>query len=85
MADDLVSRLEGWAGLVSSGYEVPAAGKVMHEAAAALEAKDAQIARLREALVSIQQYYDCPVMGGDAAASEMANEAAKALEETGNG
>jgi hypothetical protein len=31
--EDLIAALESWAPLVSSGYEVPAAGQVMLEAA----------------------------------------------------
>lgn len=46
MTNDLVKRLRVWADLVSSGYEVPAAGQTMFEAADALEAKDARIAEM---------------------------------------
>jgi hypothetical protein len=37
MTDDLVTRLRAWAELVSIGYEVPAAGQVMFDAADEIE------------------------------------------------
>lgn len=45
----LVCALEAWAPLVSSGYEVPAAGQTMMEAAATLTAQAEEIERLRVA------------------------------------
>ena len=44
--DDLVERLRAWEPLVSSGYEVPAAGQVMFQAADRIEALQARIAEL---------------------------------------
>jgi hypothetical protein len=43
----LVERLEAWAPLVASGYEVPAASTAIHEAASTIRALDA---KLREAV-----------------------------------
>jgi|GEM_PF-5020299 len=44
---ELVERLRAWGPLVSSGYECPAAGTAMHDAATTLTAADATIADLR--------------------------------------
>ena len=44
--DDLVERLRAWEPLVSSGYEVPAAGQAMFQAADRIEALQARIAEL---------------------------------------
>lgn len=46
----LVEQLEAWAPLVSSGYEVPAAGQTMMNASRALTAQADEIERLRVAL-----------------------------------
>ncbi|WP_133125767.1 hypothetical protein [Thalassospira marina] len=46
----IITQLRAWAPMVSSGYEVPAAGQVMLNAAAEIEAKDALIAELVGAL-----------------------------------
>lgn len=54
MNDDvkaLVDALEAWAPLVSSGYEVPAAGQTMMNASRALTAQADEIERLRAALI----------------------------------
>ena len=45
--DALVASLESWGPLVSGGYEVPAAGSVMFNAAAAITALRAQNAAIR--------------------------------------
>lgn len=50
---DIISRLEEWAPLIASGYEVPAASIVMHEAIAALRGMEAENVRLRAALENI--------------------------------
>jgi hypothetical protein len=42
----LIAALEAWAPLVSSGYEVPAAGQVMMEAARRLELAEKLISDL---------------------------------------
>lgn len=46
----LVEQLEAWAPLVSSGYEVPAAGQAMMNASRTLTAQADEIERLRAAL-----------------------------------
>lgn len=46
----LVEQLEAWAPLVSSGYEVPAAGQTMTNASRALTAQAEEIERLRARL-----------------------------------
>ena len=54
MTDDvkaLVEQLEAWAPLVSSGYEVPAAGQTMMNASRALTAQAEEIANLKAANV----------------------------------
>jgi len=43
---DLVERLRAWGPMVSSGYECPAAGTVMHEAADRIEQLEAENASL---------------------------------------
>ena len=50
MQDDLKERLRAWSPLVASGYEAPAASLVMDEAADRIEALEAEVERLREAL-----------------------------------
>lgn len=40
---EIVERLRAWGPMVSSGYECPAAGTVMHEAAARIEQLEAAL------------------------------------------
>lgn len=49
----LADRLASWAGFISSGYECPAAGQVMLEAAQMLREMADENARLREALAAL--------------------------------
>lgn len=59
--DDIQSQLKAWAGFVSSGYEVPAAGGTM----SAAEAANARAERLREALSDAVAWMNgCAVSGG---------------------
>lgn len=47
---ELIKALEAWAPMVSSGYEVPAAGQVMFEAARKLSGLDKALDRINEGL-----------------------------------
>ena len=49
MTRNLIDGLIAWASLVEAGHEVPAAGQVMRNAAASIDALEVQNARLREA------------------------------------
>ncbi|MGE8143031.1 hypothetical protein ACQKOE_13735 [Novosphingobium sp. NPDC080210] len=49
----LVKRLRAWEPLVSTGYEVPAAGQAIYEASDRIEALTAENERLREALKGV--------------------------------
>lgn len=51
----LVEQLEAWAPLVSSGYEVPAAGQAMMNASRTLTAQADEIERLRGELRRIAE------------------------------
>lgn len=62
-AGDLVSALKAWAPLVSSGYEVPAAGQKMLQAAATIAVQKAEIKRLTRAL---HHYASDPLFGNEA-------------------
>jgi hypothetical protein len=46
----LIAALEMWAPMVASGYEVPAAGQVMMEAARRLSGVDKALDRINEGL-----------------------------------
>lgn len=46
MSSDIVKRLRAWQELVASGYEVPAAGRTMREAADRIEALEGEVERL---------------------------------------
>lgn len=50
----LVEQLEAWAPLVSSGYEVPAAGQAMMNASRALTAQAEEIERLSATVKRVQ-------------------------------
>lgn len=52
---DIVERLRAWEPFVSDGYQVPAAGQVMHEAAALIEAQQADLATLRKQLENARE------------------------------
>ena len=75
--EGLVERLRAWAPLVSSGYEVPAAGQCMAEAADSIEQLEAENARLREALKKINGE------GGFDSAEHQAHRLRSAIEERG--
>jgi hypothetical protein len=47
---ELIKALEAWAPMVESGYEVPAAGQVMMEAARRLAGLDKALDRINEGL-----------------------------------
>ena len=47
---DIVERLRAWEPMVSSGYECPAAGTAIHEAAAELDRLRAEVERLGKKL-----------------------------------
>jgi orotate phosphoribosyltransferase len=48
--ESVVGKLEAWGPLVSTGYEVPAAGQSMYEAAKLLRDQQAEIERMVKAL-----------------------------------
>ena len=52
---DIVERLRAWEPFVSDGYEVPAAGQVMHEAVVLMEAQQADLATLRKQLENARE------------------------------
>ena len=54
--DRLVERLEAWNPLISAGYEVPAAGQTLHEAAAAITALRARIAEDQAQIAALTTY-----------------------------
>lgn len=60
----LVEQLEAWAPLVSSGYEVPAAGQTMMNASRALTAQAEEIERLRAALKPFARVADMEEAAG---------------------
>ena len=47
MSSDIVMQLRAWQELVASGYEVPAAGRTMREAADRIEALEGEVAALK--------------------------------------
>lgn len=54
--NDLIRRLEAWAPLLSSGYEVPAAGTAMLESIQAIRDLIAQRDAMREELEGIKTF-----------------------------
>lgn len=54
-AERLAGVLDGWSGFIGSGYECPAAGQPMVEAATLLRAQSARIAALEDALREIEE------------------------------
>ncbi len=75
--NDLVDHLRGWAPLIASGLECPAASTVMFEAADRITALEAENTRLREALVPFAKE-------ADAWWSELPDEARPWIAEPGN-
>lgn len=55
-AERLAGALDGWSGFISSGYECPAAGQPMLEAAALLRSQAEELERLRGALRELSDY-----------------------------
>ena len=53
-AERLADALDGWSGFIGSGYECPAAGQPMLEAAALLRSQAEELERLRRALGEIE-------------------------------
>lgn len=58
---ELIAALEAWAPMVSSGYEVPAAGQVMFEAARRLEAMNIRILELE---AEIEEFNEMQAFNG---------------------
>jgi hypothetical protein len=50
MTDDLVKRLRAWAEPVTLGYEVPAAGQVLFDAADRIEQQERYLAEAQKCL-----------------------------------
>lgn len=53
---DIVERLRAWEPLISGGYEVPAAGMALHEAAAEIE----RLRTLNAEVEAVLEYYADP-------------------------
>ena len=57
-AERLADALDGWSGFIGSGYECPAAGQPMLEAAALLRSQAEELERLRRALGEARDTFD---------------------------
>lgn len=87
---ELVERLRAWGPLVSSGYECPAAGTAMHEAANALAAKDAMLAKKAEEMERLRDALNAVTVEASHMAMTMRRRkifdaAARTLQEANNG
>ena len=78
-AERLAGVLDGWSGFIGSGYECPAAGQPMVEAATLLRAQSARIAALEEVLRAIEDMETNWALGIDGGMENARRAARKAL------